>query len=137
MERNLRGVHFNGTLGEIAFNEEREVVTEVDIFHVRDGEEIYAGNYSPITGNITVHLPPERIPSDEFDRVIRLPLAFPVVVFVITGALLVFTTIVLVLFVYYWNKPLIKATSPSLSLVILAGCCVMYMAECGYNRTFT
>ena len=127
LERNLKGVHFYGTLGEIAFNEEREVVTEVDIFHVRDGEEIYAGYYSPITGNITVQLL-ERIPSDEFDRVIRLNLAFPVVLYVITSALIVFTTIVLVLFVYYWNKPLIKATSPSLSLIMLAGCYMMYTA---------
>ena len=128
LERNLRGVHFYGTLGEIAFNEEREVVTEVDIFHVRDGEEIYAGYYSPITGNITVQLPPERILSDEFERVIRLHLAFPVILYVITSALIVFTTVVLVLFIYYWNKPLIKATSPSLSLLMLAGCYMMYMA---------
>ena len=126
LERNLRDVHFYGTLGEITFNEEREVVTEVDIFHVREGIEIYAGRYSPITGNITVQLPPERIPSDEFERVIRLPLAFPVVVYVITSALLVFTTVVLVLFVYYWKKPSIKATSPCLSLIMLAGCYMMY-----------
>ena len=110
-------------------------MTEVDIFHVRDGEEIYAGNYSPITGNITVQLPPERIPSDEFDRVIRLHLALPVVLYVITAALIVFTTVVLVLFVYYWNKPLIKATSPSLSLLMLAGCCVMYMAALNVTTT--
>ena len=128
LERNLRDVHFYGTLGEITFNEEREVVTEVDIFHVRKGVEIYAGCYSPVTGNITVQLPPERIPSDEFDTVIRLPLAFPVVVFVMTAVLLVFTTVVLVLFIYCWNKPSIKATSPFLSLLMLAGCCIMYTA---------
>ena len=129
LERNLRGVHFYGTLGEIAFNEEREVVTGVDVFHVRDGEEIYAGNYSPITGNIAVQLPPERIPSDDFERVVvSISRAFPIVVYVIVAIELVFTTVVLALFIYYWNMPLIKATTRILSLLILAGCYMMHIA---------
>ena len=125
LEKNLRGVHFYGTLGEIAFSEEREVVTEVDIFHVRDGEEIYAGYYSPITGNITV---PERSPSDDFERVVvSISRAFPIVVYVIVAIELVFTTVVLALFIYYWNMPLIKATTRFLSLLILAGCYMMHI----------
>ena len=71
-------------------------MTEVDIFHVRNGEEIYAGHYSQATKNTTVHLPSERIPGDNF--VIRLHLAFPISVFIITAILLIFTLIVLILF---------------------------------------
>ena len=124
VEKNLRKIHFSGSQGDIAFNEEREVVTEVDIFHVRNGEEIYAGHYTQ--DRLTVHLPSERIPGDDF--VIRLHLAFPISVFIITAILLIFTLVVLVLFIYYWNKPWIKATSRYQSLLMLAGCCMMYMA---------
>ena len=126
VEKNLRKIHFSGSQGDIAFNEEREVVTEVDILHVRNGEEMYAGHYTQVTRNITIDLPSERIPRDDF--VIRLHLAFPISVFIITAILLLFTSVVLVLFIYYWNKPLIKATSRYQSLLMLAGCCVMYMA---------
>ena len=126
VEKNLRKIHFSGSQGNIAFNEEREVVTEVDIFHVRNGEEMYAGHYSQVTRNITIHLPSERIPGSDF--VFRLHLAFPISVFIITAILLVFTLVVLVLFIYYWNKPSIKATSRYQSLLMLAGCCMMYMA---------
>ena len=126
VEKGLRNLHFSGSQGHIAFNEEREVVTEVDIFHVRNGEEIYVGHYTQATKNITVHLPSERIPRDDF--VLRLHLAFPVSIFVITAILLVFTLLVLIFFIYYWNKPSIKATSRYQSLLMLAGCCMMYVA---------
>ena len=129
LEWNLRDVYFYGTLGEISFNEEREVVTEVDIFHVREGVEIYAGRYNPITGNITVQLPPERIPRDDFERVVvSISRAFPIVVYIIVATELVFTTVVLALFIYYWNMPLIKATTRFLSLLILAGCYMMHIS---------
>ena len=60
------------------------------------------------------------------DFVLPISLAFPIVTFVIIAALLVFTTVVLMLFIYYWNKPSIKATSPYLSALILAGCYMVY-----------
>ena len=126
VEKGLRNVHFSGSQGHIAFNEEREVVTEVDIFHVRNGEEIYVGHYTQATKNITVHLPSEGIPRDDF--VIRLHLTFPISILVITAILLVFTAVVLIFFIYYWNKPSIKATSRYQSLLMLAGCCMMYFA---------
>ena len=130
VERNLRSVNFSGALGRIAFNGDREVVTEVDILHVRGSEAIYAGHYNPLTGNLTVQLSPGRIPMDDFeDVVLPVPLAFPIVTLVIAAALLVFTTVVLVLFIYYWNKPSIKATSPYLSALILTGCYMLYIGD--------
>ena len=47
---------------------------------------------------------------------------------IITAILLIFNTVVLILFIYYWNKPLIKATSRYQSLLMLAGCFMAYMA---------
>ena len=72
VERNLRSVNFSGALGRIAFNGDREVVTEVDIRHVRG---VYAGHYNPLTGNVTVHeLSLGSIPMDNFKDVV-LPIS--------------------------------------------------------------
>ena len=129
VESNLRNLTFSGALGKIAFNEEREVVIDVDIFHLRAGEEIHIGHYSPITGNIAVQLPSGGIPGDGAERiVISISRAFPIIVYVIIAVLLIFTTVVLVLYIYYWNKPSIKSTSPFLSLLMFAGCYILYIA---------
>ena len=40
VERNLRNVNFSGAVGRIAFNGDREVVTEVDVLEKCTSEEI-------------------------------------------------------------------------------------------------
>ena len=128
VERNLRTVNFSGALGDIAFSSEREVVTTVDIFHVREGKVIYVGHYNPLTGNVTVlNQLSERIPKDDFGERNEPPSGLPIATLVLAAVLFVFTTVVLVLFVYYWNKPSIKATSPSLSILMLIGCYMLYI----------
>ena len=127
VERNLKAVHFSGALREIAFNDEREVVTIVDIFHVQEEQVMYVGHYNPLSGNVTVLLPPERIPKDDFEERDEIPRGFPVATLALAVVMLVFTTVVLVLFIYNWNKPSIRATSPSLSILILAGCYMLYV----------
>ena len=54
-------------------------------------------------------------------------LSLVIATLVLAVVLFVFTTVVLVLFIYYWNKPSIKATSPSLSIFILVGCYILYI----------
>ena len=123
----LKTVRFSGTLGDVTFNEKREVVTEVDIYHVREGRVIHAGHYDPLTDNLAVYLPLE-VPSDDFEVItVRLHMTFSIVTCICTVALIVFTTVVLVLFIYYWNKPSIRASSPYLSLLILVGCYMLYI----------
>ena len=128
VERGLRTVNFSGALGDVVFNDKREVVTIVDIFHVINGSLMYAGHYNPLSENITVHLPPERIPRDDFNVTMGLiSIAFPIVTFVTAAVLILFTTIILGFFINYRNKPSIKASSPLLSLLILAGCYMLYV----------
>ena len=80
VERNLRSVNFSSALERVAFNGDREVVTEVDIFHVRRSDIIYVEHYNPLTGNLTVQLSPGRIPMDDFkDVVLPISLACPIV----------------------------------------------------------
>ena len=126
VERYLNVIHFSGALGDISFSD-REVVNHVDIFHIRNGESVYTGNYSPLHENLSIQSQPDFIPKDDFEtNEILLHRAFIVVTYVIVGALMVFTTVVLTLFIYYWNKPSIKASSPILSILIFAGCYVLY-----------
>ena len=127
VERNLRSVHFSGALGDIAFNEEREVVTMVDISHVREGKLVYVGHYNPLTQNVTVQLPLDRIPKDYFDTNVVTITGLMITTFLAVIILCIFTTVVLVFVIYYWNKPSIKATSPFLSPLILAGCYMLYI----------
>ena len=127
VEGHLKDLRFSGALGNIVFSEQREVVTKVDIFHVREGEAIYTGQYNPLTGNITDLLFPEMIPNDDFETVnILLSPAHFIVTYTVVIALLIFTTVILVIFIYHWNKPSIKASSPILSLLIFAGCYMLY-----------
>ena len=71
---------------------------------------------------------PLEVPNDDFEVVpFILPIAFSIVTYICAVALLVFTTVILVLFIYYWNKPSIKASSPCLSLFILVGCYILYI----------
>ena len=128
VERNLKAVQFSGALGDIAFNDEREVVTIVDIFQVREGKVMYVGHYNPLTGNVTVlDQLSERIPKDDFGERSEPPPSLVIATLVLAVVLFVFTTVVLVLFIYCWNKPSVKATSPSLSILILAGCYMLYI----------
>ena len=128
VQKYLKRVHFSGALGDISFSE-RELVNGVDIFHVRNGEEVCIGNYNPLSGNLTFHLQPGIILEDDFEtKTVLLHSAFMIVSYTIVGALMIFTTVVLALFIYYWNKPSIKASSPILSILIFAGCYMLYIA---------
>ena len=127
-ERNLKTVNFSGALGDIAFNDEREVVTIVDIFHVQEGKVMYVGHYNPLTGNVTILNQLSEIPKDDFEvRFALIPLGLLIATLALAAVMFIFTTVVLVLFIYYWNKPSIKATSPSLSILILVGCYLLYI----------
>ena len=105
-------------------------MTIVDIFHVRVGRWFMLhGHYNPLTGNVTVLNQLSKIPKyDSDERIDKSPLDSPITTLVLAVVLLVFTTVVLVLFIYYWNKPSIKATSPSLSILILAGYYMLYIS---------
>ena len=113
MERNLKAVHFSGALGDIAFNDEREVVTIVDIFHVQEGKVMYVGHYNPLTGNVTILNQLSEIPKDDFGECDEPPSGLPIATLDLAAVLFAFTTVVLALFIYNWNKPSIRAASPS------------------------
>ena len=67
------------------------------------------------------------IPKDDFGERDEPPSGLPIAMLVLAADMFVFTTFLLALFIYNWNKPSIKATSPSLSILILVGCYMLYI----------
>ena len=130
IEDNMQMVNFSGATGQIYFNEFHESNTEVNLFQIQSGEAVQIGSYDPLSQNLTLHLQPsEAIPKDDFETTrLKLHPALPIVTLVAVGLMLMLTTIILILFVHHWNKPAIKATSPYLSLLIFAGCYLLYGA---------
>ena len=127
---NIQKISFSGATGPIHFNEFHESDTKVHIFQMQSGEAVQIGSYNPLSQNLTLQLQHlEVIPEDDFEKIrLKLNPALPIVTLVAVGLMLVLTTIILILLVHQWNKPAIKATSPHLSLLILAGCYLLYGA---------
>ena len=127
IENNLKAVNFMSMLGNISFTDEREAETTVEILQVRDGEAVEVGYYDPHSRKFTNQsLPRPKKISDTFEKVRRkLHEAAPIVTFIAAGILLVSNTVFLVLYIYHWNKPTVKATSPKIGVLILIGCYVL------------
>ena len=125
IERNLRTLNFSGALGQVFFTEEREAETTVNIHQVNSsGETVQIGYYNPRSQNFP-QFPLERIP-DDFERVrMKLDPEAPIIILVLAGAIITANSVVLFLYVYYWNKPTVKATSPKLGIIILLGCYIL------------
>ena len=120
IECNLQTVNFSGALGHIQFTDRREAETMVEIIQVINGTAVAIGYYSPRSKLLNFLSHPETL------RSIRtrdgLPTAFPIVTFILAGMVVYANTVTLLLYIYNWNKPTIKATSPRLGILILIGC---------------
>ena len=70
-----------------------------------------------------------RSQDDEIPRTYTLQsAAITAVLLTIEAVLIIFTTVILILFLYYRNAPEIKATSPYLSLTMFLGCYSMFLS---------
>ena len=127
IQEELNNISFHGAIGPIRFNSQREARTAVDIFQVRNGEAIPVGVYLSNEGilNITTEIP--NVPGDHFDVVVvLLPEWLAIVLFITCGMCYILTTINLLPFIICRNTPEIKASSPYLSLLMFAGCYMIY-----------
>ena len=71
------------------------------------------------------------LPKDRLDNVyVLIPLPVAIVLYVAAAAVVIFTTIQLVLFMYLYhnNSKVVRATSPYLSLVMFVGCYLFCLA---------
>ena len=93
----------------------------VDIFQIQKGDPKKIGHYQ--NNSVVVnHTSLVSIPSDSLPRVhILLPLWLSIVLQIVVGGLMVFTAVLLVLYLCFRKEPEIKATSPYLSLLAFIG----------------
>ena len=128
---NLEKVSFQGASGYIRFDSNRKTETSVNIYQVQGGKAVLVAVYDPNEDNLTLTDPDFvlTVPADQFEVVYELlPHWLMISIFCICGLAYIMTTIILVLFLYWRNEPEIKATSPYLSLVMFAGCYLLYTA---------
>ena len=132
IEEQMASVRFKGAGGLVEFNQYRSVSTPVQIIWFIDKTEHKVGIYNPL--NVTdfrTSMNASNLPKDRLDNVyVLIPLPVAIVLYVAAAAVVIFTTIQLVLFMYlhYNNSKVVRATSPYLSLVMFVGCYLFCLA---------
>ena len=116
----LSNVSFTGALGDVDFDNNGGSKVAMNIFQIRNGTtELYALISNRQCNETTIG----RSPDDEVPRMYNLQsAAITAVLLTIEAVLIILTTAMLILFLYYRNVPEIKATSPYLSLIMFLGC---------------
>ena len=122
LERHLGSVDFQGSSGRIRFNDDRTVSTVIQIYQVRDSVDVLVGTFDSSDTDaffINVSNPP---PDSVTPRPVIIPTALSIVTLIILVVLVVLVTVNMALMLYYRKDSKIKAISPLLSCVIVAGC---------------
>ena len=131
IEDHLKSVSFAGTVADISFTDNRETVTPVDIFHIRNGSTVKIGEYNGLQNNLFLwNISEESIPTDDF--VVRYNLlntVYAIYIYTVATLLFVFVTLMLCLMLGLHNTPQVRAMSPFLSLLIFLGCYQLLFAS--------
>ena len=128
IEEKLKNLRFQGASGWIEFNQYRSVPNPIEVLWISDDEPTVkrVGLYNPQhPSDFYITLNASDLPSDTVPRVneyILIPLPVAIVLYIVTGCVIFFTTVQLVLYLVYRHHKVIKATSPFLSLLMFLGC---------------
>ena len=110
----LSNVSFTGALGNVSFDNNGETELAVIIFQIRNAT---ARLYAVMSDRQCNETAISRSQDDEISRIYTLQsAAITAVLLTIEAVLIILTTAMLILYLYYHNAPEIKATSPYLSL---------------------
>ena len=131
VQKELLKLSFQGAAGYVAFDENHETSTSIDIHHVINGTDVLVGAFAPHLNENALTLIPtfnkQDIPSDLFEEIPRPPhLPTVVLITVLTILCYLFTTFNLLLLVVYRKDPTIKAVSLSLSMLVFVGCYLIF-----------
>ena len=140
IEEQIAKLKFQGASGWIEFNQNRSVSTPVQVFWVfENGTDKHVGTFDPLNStNFLVELNSIDLPNDTIPlqvEIILIPLPLTVVLYILTGIVIIFTTVQLILHLHYRHHKMIKATSPYLNLLIFAGCYFLCTAAIIRNVT--
>ena len=120
----LSNVSFAGALGNVDFDNNGESKIAVKIFQIRNGT---GELYTVISDRQCNETAIGRSQDDEIPRMYNLQsAAITAVLLTIEAVLIILTTVILILFLYYRNAPEIKAMSPYLSLIMFLGCYFLF-----------
>ena len=130
IEKYLSNVTFEGAVSRVQFNSIREAVTPVTLCHVRNGTTIRIGDYDETTNTLTLYnISKDHIPDDDFIIVYDIVPQEVVITFIVLAFVaFVFTTVMLVLTFMLYNTKQIRATSPSLSILVYIGCYLLIIS---------
>ena len=131
IEQQLANLSYQGASGWVEFNEHRTISTPIEIFWIlENGVEQHVGLYNPlIPSGFLVNISTSQLPRDTLPRMYHLiyrPVA--ILLYMLIAALIIFTTVQLILYLLYRDHKVIKATSPYLSLLMFAGCYLLCVA---------
>ena len=131
IEQQLANLSYQGASGWIEFNEHHTISTPIEIFWIlENGVEEHVGLYNPLSpSGFLVNIEASELPKDTLPRIYHLiyqPVA--ILLYMLIAALIIFTTVQLILYLLYRDHKVIKATSPYLSLLMFAGCYLLYVA---------
>ena len=134
--KELSQLDFRGASGHIRFSNRSIVSTSIDMYQVINGKQASVGtcrvSYRKVAYcNVTLTEVP---PSSEFNKVyLRFSQSLVIALMIITILMVFVITVVLVLFLYYRNRPEIKATSLKLSMLQFVACYILCIDL--FNRT--
>ena len=131
IENHLSNLSFQGASGHIQFDSKRGVSTPVHFFvSSESGQVRRVGVYDPKnTADFHIDINSSDLPRDHLPIQYNvLPLSWTVVAYVLSCAVALFTTVVLVLYLYYRDHKEVKATSPYLSILVFIGCYLLCLA---------
>ena len=131
IENHLSNLSFQGASGHVQFDSKRGVSTPVHFFvSSESGQVRRVGVYYPQnTADFHIDINSSDLPRDRLPIQYNvLPLSLTVLAYVLSCAVALFTTVVLVLYLYYRDHKEVKATSPYLSILVFIGCYLLCMA---------
>ena len=127
IEEQMANLSFQGAGGWVEFNQYRSVSTPVEVFWISGNGTEYVGLYKPMNPSSfhvavsSCDLPNDRLP-------FQIPIGVAILLYILTGVVIMFTTAQLILYFYYRHHKVIKATSSYLSLLMFAGCYLFCIA---------
>ena len=131
IEQQLANLSYQGASGWVEFNEHSTISTPIEIFWIlENGVEQHVGLYNPLSpSGFLVNISTSQLPRDTLPRIYRLIyLPVAILLYMLIAALIIFTTVQLILYLLYRDHKVIKATSPYLSLLMFAGCYLLCVA---------
>ena len=130
IEQQLANLSFQGASGWIEFNQYRSVSSPVEVFWVfRNKTDRQVGIYDPLNpSDFHINIDYSLLLSNGELGMSYISLPTAILLYILSGAVIMFTTAQLILYIHYRHHKVIKATSPHLSLLIFLGCYLLCLA---------